>query len=299
MKNTLFVLMLIGLSGCSFGTPTGQIAVRVVDESGADLEGSQIQVFFESEVGKKTVKRGVSITNKLFFAEAPIVRPYVTVEVTKDGYYKSAWTYMFRSRDAKLNRYEPWGEIRTLELRKKMDVQEMQYKFVDLKTIPEFEKPIGFDLLIGDWVKPYGKGAVNDLIFQADKEGKWVSEYTVSFSNAGDGILEYKMPKKITSAYKWPYNAPLDGYQEVLRKITSNHQNANELSEHLVKKKFDTNYMFRIRTKLDEQGNVLSALYGKIRGELKVYAKGGVQFHYYLNTDPHSQSLESMHSAYP
>ncbi len=39
--------------------------------------------------------------------------------------------------------------------------------------IPEINKPVGFDLVEGDWVTPYGKGKQADFIFQAER--RWVS----------------------------------------------------------------------------------------------------------------------------
>jgi hypothetical protein len=45
------------------------------------------------------------------------------------------------------------------------------------------------------------------------------------------------------------------------------------------------NYFFRIRTVLDEEGNVKSACYGKIYGDF-------MDFRYYLNPTPNSRNVE-------
>ena len=45
------------------------------------------------------------------------------------------------------------------------------------------------------------------------------------------------------------------------------------------------NYFFRVRTVLDEHGNVKSALYGKIYGDF-------MQFTYYLNPTPNDHNIE-------
>ena len=47
----------------------------------------------------------------------------------------------------------------------------------------------------------------------------------------------------------------------------------------------DRNYFFRVRTLLDEHGNVKSALYGKIYGDF-------MQFAYYLNPTPNDRNVE-------
>jgi hypothetical protein len=53
------------------------------------------------------------------------------------------------------------------------------------------------------------------------------------------------------------------------------------------KEDFDENrnYFFRVRTMLDDKGNVKSALYGKIYGDF-------MQFSYYLNPTPNSRNVE-------
>ena len=45
------------------------------------------------------------------------------------------------------------------------------------------------------------------------------------------------------------------------------------------------NYYFRVRTKLDENGNVVSARYGKIYGDF-------MQFSYYFNPTPNDRNVE-------
>ena len=45
------------------------------------------------------------------------------------------------------------------------------------------------------------------------------------------------------------------------------------------------NFYFRVRTKLDESGNVVSARYGKIYGDL-------AQFTYYFNPTPNDRNVE-------
>jgi hypothetical protein len=56
-------------------------------------------------------------------------------------------------------------------------------------------------------------------------------------------------------------------------------------------------YFIRVRTQLDEQGNVKSALYGKIPGNFRFYAgtkapRAGMGFDYYLNPTPNDRNVE-------
>lgn len=298
MKRILLLYISLCLCGCGWASPEGFVRVAVVDEEENRLEGCRITVSFEND-GKYIRKTGISQTNTFFEAQAPASLPRCTVIVAKEGYYKSRRTKMFTGRDAVKNRYEPWGEVRTLTLRKKIEAKDMICKSVDLRSVPTVGKPVGFDLEKSDWVAPHGSGVINDFIFSVKKEGKWISEYTVSFNNEGDGIQEYEMPSGISSVYRWPHKAPDTGYNPLLKKITRGHQNVEIQESYLVKKMLDANYIFRVRTELDKEGNVLSASYGRILGEIKIYAKGGVQFRYCLNPDSASRSLESTHTTSP
>ena len=71
----------------------------------------------------------------------------------------------------------------------------MYAKSVNL-GLPVFEKAVGFDLMVGDWVAPYGKGINTDIFFTGhfDKHTEGESNYTltVSFPNSGDGLQEFQ-----------------------------------------------------------------------------------------------------------
>ena len=67
------------------------------------------------------------------------------------------------------------------------------------------------------------------------------------------------------------HEAPADGYQREVSQTETTNPNRN--------------FYFRVRTKLDENGNVVSARYGKIYGDL-------AQFTYYFNPTPNSRNIE-------
>jgi phage-related protein len=73
----------------------------------------------------------------------------------------------------------------------------------------------------------------------------------------------------------------LDGYASQLTRETS------ALHGQSSKFEFDPNriYLFRVRTALDQQGNVVSARYGKIYGDF-------MQFTYYYNPTPNDRNIE-------
>lgn len=298
MKNIIALLFSLGLCGCGLAVPEGKVAVEVIDENERHIDGAQIKVFFESETGKYSVTQGVSVTNELFTAQSPIAQPYVTVEVQKDGYYKSARTYMFKGRDEVSNQYIPWGETKTLSMRRIIASQKGLYGYFH-ENVPKYNTPLGFDVMKGDWVKPYGNGVISDFIFSVyQREDGRVSEYTISFGNEGDGIQECEYFSESTSIFKWPYQAPEDGYSPAFKKAIG-YKGVDVKEEERIRDPGSSCYVFRVRTEYDDNGDVKSALYGKIKGEIIIFAKGRFQFGYWLNDNPKSRSLESTHPSSP
>ena len=144
--------------------------------------------------------------------------------------------------------------------------------------IPVFAQPIGYDLEVGDWIAPYGKGKISDFIFQFDSKTHEIS-YTLTFSNPNDGIQEYEHPKD-QSSYKWPFTALKNGYETKLSKSVKYIDRKRETN---LKKK--VNYIYRLRTVTDKKGQIVQACYGKIPSEIEVTTNGKVKFSYYFNPD--------------
>lgn len=147
--------------------------------------------------------------------------------------------------------------------------------------VPVLEKPIGYDLEKGDWVAPYGKGVISDFIFNCKardtSRDDWACSYTLTFSNEHDGIQEFIPKKNDQSIYEWPYEAPEDGYEP---KITwsSSYFKGKEKTDY---KKGEKN-IFRVRTKVDEKGNIIEAKYGKMGG-IEMFPNGKIYFGYRFN----------------
>jgi hypothetical protein len=166
-----------------------------------------------------------------------------------------------------------WNPTITLLLKKVGKPIPMYAKRINSLRVPEFNKAIGYDLMIGDWVGPYGKG-VNADLFITEKHTDPQSGYilSVSFPKPGDGIQEFTVPDaEKGSGLRSAHEAPADGYQREVSQTETTNPNRN--------------LYFRVRTKLDENGNVVSARYGKIYGDL-------AQFTYYFNPTPNDLNIE-------
>ena len=179
-----------------------------------------------------------------------------------------------------------WNPIIEIVLKRIIKPIPMYAKRIDMEP-PANNKPVGYDLMIGDWVGPYGKGINNDILFTREYSRKSLQDYdyklTVSFPKAGDGIQEFPVPYKNMegSALRSPHEVPTNGYQPQIVRLNISHPGQKLIFD------YDENraYFFRVRTVLDENGNVKSALYGKIYGDF-------MQFSYYLSPTPNSRNVE-------
>ncbi len=182
------------------------------------------------------------------------------------------------------------------------------------EKIPGTGKPVGFDLTIGDWVPPYGKGETPDFIFQFDStititnstvtyiDGKgpliwnlYDNRLMFRFPNTSDGI-QFAIADH-SSGLPLPRLAPTEGYQPTLSKrewleVVTNHTFRPFVQSHSDYDKY-ANYFFRVRTKKDSSGNITNALYGKIYGDFtENLGRGLIKFTYYLNPEPNSRNME-------
>ena len=169
-----------------------------------------------------------------------------------------------------------------------------------------------YDLVLGDWLPPEGKGERADLeirtkltideVLQVGKYKDWKKTFftfsnTVRFPGEGNGCrAEMTSP---TAGIKLR-NAPEAGYGKTIvnrfgvkRKIVGPNVNEAEYS--------DSNpnrcYYFRIRSRFDDKGNLVEAYYGKVYGDFNFHGRWdlgfrGVDFLYYLNPKSLDRNLE-------
>lgn len=293
-KRVMCGLVLVMCSGV-MAAPRANITIRVVDETGTPVEGASTSINFEMYPDQVKSFKGLTDTNGLFSAQEE-TDTNVSEVAEKDGYYKSSETHFFKALSSDQTRYEPWDEVRTLVLRKIIDPKEGKKRGIG-GAIPKLDEAIGADLMIGDWVAPFGKGVVSDLVFTCSNDTtNKVAFFVMSFPNAGDGIIEFPRNKKGQSIFWWPHQAPLDGYLNKMMKKQS-YSGGTPVPmqdyEELPRESLDVQCIFRIRTKYDANGEIVSAYYGKIKGVPGITWNNRVGFGYWLNTDRHSRSLES------
>ena len=150
--------------------------------------------------------------------------------------------------------------------------------------VPIADKQCSFDFEIGDWVAPQGRGKVEDIVFhvtlKTEPNGDFRSVVDVSFVREKDGLMRYEKGIHTGSKLRSDYEAPDEGYVDRVTLIRTKvgHKYTNSASR-------NANYYFRVRTELDEEGDIISANYGKIYGDF-------MYFTYYFNPTPNDRNLE-------
>ena len=130
---------------------------------------------------------------------------------------------------------------------------------------PAFDMDLEWDMFESKWLPPHGKGKVADLILRftkatlKDESVRWTMD--VRFANRDDGLIPIRQLTAPESLLKYPYTAPADGYA-----LKSYRTSVTEGKEFRKIEPSDPplGYFIRLRSKVDGNGKVISANYGKI-----------------------------------
>jgi hypothetical protein len=308
LEDSMKIKQLIIISCTPFFLTAGQaqqvqMTFKVMAEYGAPIENATVSMttLVRHEKGEGFGRdvhssiTAVTDTNGMATLYASTTSPIVGYGVRPlSGYYKtSGGEYIFKA--AKDGHWQPQSPIVEMVLRPILDPVPMYAKRVDT----HIKKPslkYSYDLMAGDWVAPEGKGQTADLFFEVDGYWKTNNDYdstlTISFANPMDGIQPFTTVEG--SEFLSPRESPIDGYQDKieLRRVRKPGQLSPAWIDDNQKR---TNYFFRVRTVLDENGTIKSALYGKIYGGFKFggaadncYLTGD----YYLNSELNSRNME-------
>jgi hypothetical protein len=254
-------------------------------------------------------------------------RAGITVKVKKDGYYPhgydpAAKDYFGASR-------MPESLEKEVVLRKIIAPVPLFGMRVSHKKIPEEGNWIGFDLEFGDWVKPHGDGERPDMLLRYTKRflgmkeayledldrarkgiqrkyerrgevfsedalrheiGRWEGILEVSFPKEKEGIISVIDAFMPNSLLKMPHLAVNEGYHPSYSIESSNF--ATSEKKHFSKANEDKGFFVRTRVVLDRQGNIESANYAKIYGDIAFDPRGVVSFSYYFNPVVNDRNLE-------
>lgn len=256
-----------------------KVVIQVEDQDGVAVQGAKIWGAFTTGSGFNDYAMIEGLTNNegKFVAQGRC-NELLRVDITKDGYYSSELKVNFwQSKVDPIvvdGKWQPYGETRVVTLKRiknlgRLVVPDMSRRVrIDLK-IPEFENWIPFDLEKYDWVEPYGEGKCSDVLlrFRSRRAKHWY-DYTdcmeICFTNtpyAGAYEMKKDMSSDLHTIYCADPNADYKNFFEFKSEQTIDRKKTNDYL------KDDSYFVYRIRTKVDEEGNLKSAHYGIISGK--------------------------------
>lgn len=276
--------------------PMGTVIYEVFDEEGNPVEGAHVGATFDdvNEVSGTTDAEGRAILSAR-------THGYVTGGVGKDGYYSTGADANLASHvpdGVRIGRRFPAVTVR-VELRPVISqVPVFAYEFAG--RLPLNGEDVGFDFLKADWVAPHGSGEEADVFIRVLTfnpsviRGDW--EFSWRFPRPGDGMARVAPEDyRENSEFPMPRYAPVAGYTN--RWTSSCHTTVEGRDSVAVDppgpRMNETQFVFRIRTELDSDGNVVKAIYGRINSADKGIgiqsaspgSKATVCFIFYVNPD--------------
>ncbi len=301
MKKILFTFLIGALTaGCSIAqllplpTKPWNATVKVIGEDGQPVNAADVLIgytlppyAFSDNPKYNGQFSGLTDTNGFYSATHDDRSDSLGFRVQKAGYYTTSSSY----RLGDPQQYPQRRNISTTLTLKKIGAPIAMYAKRQEMKIKKEDEPMGFDLKVGDWVTPNGKGEHTDIFFTAHRkiisERKYDCTLTVTFPNKGDGLAVASAEPDGGSEFKTSRTAAESGYEP---ERILHYSNTNQPESVF-------GYFIRVRTVLNDDGNVKSALYGKIPGNFRFFAgtkapKAGMAFTYYLNPTANDRNVE-------
>ncbi len=207
MKKTLISISLTFLSlNCTFGQLSPHpwnLAVKVIDENANPIAGADVDVSYKMtpppsqniESGPKLGHiKGLTDANGEFTASHTDSSFDLGIVVGKNGYYATHLGHQlyFPGQFDEKTLAANWNSALNLTLKEVGHPIPMYAKSITYIKFPAFNQPLGYDLMAGDWIAPYGKGVSSDIRFEKEYNENSATDYfskiTVSFANKDDGI---------------------------------------------------------------------------------------------------------------
>ena len=276
------------------------VTLRIVDETGAPVPETSVNGGFLNN-GEKA-HRIAAMTDADGLARlVDRCGDYMQCTLNKAGYYETWVTYHFFQAGfdcAKDGRWIPWNptvEVVIKRIRRPVDMYVKDQG--GGMELPLAGVPMGYDLSVGDLIAPYGRGETRDfdVTFFRDGTNRFWTSLELVLSNRDSYAGFYKVPCDSYSVFRSPYHADTnDVYQHEVRfalrhpggkgRYVDGTMRANEC------------LVLRTRTRVDEQGHLVGAHYGKIYGPLDFglsdKSPGTMNIRHYFNPNENDSNLE-------
>lgn len=309
MKKSYLILLLclISLRGLARLGLNIKVNVCVVNEKGTPVRNAKVGTSFYRFVDEEDPWKGQTsfrdyavsdINGKCSFSGKSLNR--LSVGGEKEGYYGSGKVLRLSDRDSERGRWLPYERDVEIVLRKIMNPIPMYAWGLHLEKYPvSTNQWVGFDMLLADWMPPHGLGKSEDARFQIsqDLDGDGLKKpqrvLYIEFPGAKNGVQALDdCAVSYDSHFEFPYSAPKDGYSQKHLKLE---KWRNQVEYKDIINIGSTNCFFRIRSKVDENGDFVEGLYGKVRGPIDFQGRSNrlsLRMIYYVNPTPNDLNME-------
>ncbi len=310
-KSFLFLLgMLAAIVGGKYlsdvqGGFGAKECLRIVDQDGKPVQDAEIYGGFVTGHGLNdyTPVRGTTDAKGRFTAQGRTI-DQLSIQVFKEGFYPTKAVFKYGDSGLDVTRrnsfeeggkWQPYGQTHELVLKRIVDPVALCRPCVSVK-IPVYDEWVGFDIEVGKWVPPYGDGRHSDVLlrFRQDVKQRWfdfTASMDVSFTNMPYAGF-YRKLKDEHSEFVTVYHADSNEVYQTTQSFKQEVHNGAQMNTGLAASAY---LVFRTRTKTDENGKLLSAHYGVIRGPWNFY--GGMSAGFMFNPQPNDVNLEDKETA--
>ena len=160
-------------------------------------------------------------------------------------------------------------------------------------TLPKTSGEFGFDLLMDDWIAPYGDGKVADFYVQREavpSNDQITVNSSIIFKGEGDGAYIRKKVKT-TSDFETDYEADTNGVYQTCFPLRRFPWPGNPKHTESAIVKEDEYIVMRTRVEKNVKGEIIKAHYSTMLGPVHIN-KGFDWLIYYVNPTPNDPNLE-------
>lgn len=283
-KLLLIATMALPLVGCSESVV---LKVHVTDEGGAPVSNAVVKIetlkkrFFGAGGNRSDFRTIIAYadTNGIVSVSLDMVTCSLTYWLSATGYYSAPYhDVYFRiwSQDLFSLRLAEHEKEESVVMRKiKNPIPMYRYRINGAKYLPQENGDYGFDMKEGDFVAPYGKGAVADFYVRKNyDEKKRSTKSALIFKGKGNGA--YKIKAFTDSEFRSCYVADTNAvFTTCFRYEYKNHEYENPKDGSHRTEVCDVNedecLILRTRCQFDEKGNLVSCHYSRIYGKIEIF----------------------------
>lgn len=286
MRTTCLGLMIVCLFAGTFaeGTefPKAKIQLKIVDQDGDPVENARIFGGFitGTRVNDYAMLEGVTDVGGSYVASGPC-NEFLRYEITKEGYYATQEKVSFADTKNHYQivdgKWQPYGETRMVVLKGiKHPHAMLGPDRTPQRKRTTYDEWLAFDLEKADFLPPIGEGSSQDMLVRYHLEGvmphDWSLTMEVSFEN-NPHAGAYRLKKDTWSDMNSSYDADTNATYQTNFTFRYSHRKGEYPSMDMLKE--DEYMVFRTRTKVDREGRLVSARYGKIYGPWLFADAGG------------------------